>query len=146
MVNSRILTTFAMILLTPACATSSAGDTTTLKEIMQGLRNDLVMISDGLLVDDFALIADGARGIAEHPKIPPDQVTLVAMELGAEMAAFKQLDTQVHDLAIQAQTAAEAANHDAAFRRYQEITASCLACHAAYKERVAGVLGATAMP
>lgn len=135
-----------MILLTAACATTSPDDTTTLKEIMQGLRNDLVNIGDGLLVDDFDLLAGGARGIAEHPKIPPDQVTLVAMELGAEMAAFKQLDTQVHNLAIQAQAAAEASNRDAAFRRYQEITASCLACHAAYKERVAGVLGATAKP
>jgi len=138
--------TLAMILLTAACATTSPGDTTTLKEIMQDLRDDLVKISDGLLVDDLELVADGARGIAEHPKIPPDQVTRVAKELGAEMPAFKQLDTQVHDLAIKTRAAAESANRDAAFRRYQEMTASCLACHAAYKERVAGVLGTAARP
>lgn len=146
MINSRISMTLALILLTGACATTLPADTTTLKEIMQGLRNDLVKISDGLLVDDFAMIADGAKGIAEHPSIPPDQVTLVATELGAEMAAFKQLDTQVHDLAIQTRVAAEASNRDVVFSHYQEITASCLACHAAYKERIAGVLGVTPGP
>lgn len=146
MINSRMLATFAMMLLVAACATTTPGDPATLKEIMQGLRDDLVKISDGLLVDDFAMIADGAKGIAEHPRIPTDQVKRVAAELGAEMAAFKQLDTQVHDLAIQAGAAAEASNRDAAFRRYQEIAASCLACHAAYKERIAGVLGSPATP
>lgn len=146
MVSIRNTMTFAMILLTAACAATTPGDTTTLKEIMQGLRNDLVMISDGLLVDDFTMIADGATGIAEHPRIPPSQAALMAAELGAEMAAFKQLDTQVHDLAIQTRSAADTSNRDAVFRRYQEITASCLACHAAYKERIARVLSAAATP
>ncbi len=146
MINSKILVTFAIIMLAAACAATTPGDTTTLKEIMQGLRNNLVTISDGLLVDDFGLIADGARGIAEHPRIPPDQVKLVVAKLGAEMPAFKQLDTQVHDLAIQIKTDAEASDRDAVFRHYQEITASCLACHAAYKERIAGVLSGTENP
>lgn len=142
MTNSRILVTFAMTMLAAACAATTPGDATTLKEIMQGLRNDLVTISDGLLVDDFGLIADGARGIAEHPRIPPDQVKLVVAELGAEMPAFKQMDTRVHELSLEIMSAAENEDRYAVYRSYQAMTEGCLACHAAYRERIGRILAA----
>jgi cytochrome c556 len=117
-----------------------AGEATTLKEIMQGLRNNLVDISDGLLVNDFERVARGAVAIAEHPRIPAAQVQLVAQELGPEMAAFKQLDTRVHDLSLEISAAARALDRDAAISGYQRIIEGCFACHDAYKERVAVVL------
>ncbi|NNJ65814.1 MAG: hypothetical protein HKP16_09615, partial [Xanthomonadales bacterium] len=78
-----------------------AGEPTTLQTIMQGLRDNLVEISDGLLTDDMTLVEQGATAIANHPRIPPEQVQLVANELGQEMPAFKQFDTRVHDLALE---------------------------------------------
>jgi cytochrome c556 len=117
-----------------------AGEATTLKEIMQGLRNNLVDISDGLLVNDFERVARGAVAIAEHPRIPAAQVQLVAQELGPEMAAFKQLDTRVHDLSLEISAAARALDRDAAISGYQRIIEGCFACHDAYKERIAVVL------
>ena len=116
------------------------GEITTLKEIMQGLRNNLVDISDGLLMDDFELVARGAIAIAEHPQIPADQVQLVAAELGPEMAAFKQIDTRVHDLSLEISAAARALDRDAAVSGYQQLVEGCFACHDAYKTRVAAVL------
>ena len=118
-------------------------DATTLKEIMQGLRNNLVEISDGLLVDDFEQISRGAIAIAEHPRIPPAQVQLVAGELGEEMPAFKRIDTLVHDLALEIDVAAKARNRNAAISGYAQLIEGCFACHATYKDRVAGVLGET---
>lgn len=47
-----------------------ADETTTLQIIMQGLRDNLVEITDGLLVDDFELVERGASAIANHPRIP----------------------------------------------------------------------------
>jgi len=118
-------------------------DATTLKEIMQGLRNNLVEISDGLLVDDFEQISRGAIAIAEHPRIPPAQVQLVAGELGEEMPAFKRIDTLVHDLALEIDVAAKARNRNAAISGYAQLIEGCFACHATYKDRVAAVLAET---
>ena len=107
---------------------------------MQDLRDNLVDIADGLLLDDFDKIAQGADAIAGHPQIPPGQVKLVAAELGSEMAAFKQLDTRVHDLSLEIKAAATTHNLDAVISTYQQLLEGCLACHSAYKERVAAVL------
>ena len=116
------------------------GDSITLKAIMQGLRNDLVEISDGLLTDDFTKVENGARSIAEHPQIAPEQVKLVAAALGPEMAAFKQLDNVVHDLSLEIDAAAKNLDRDAVIVSYQRMIEGCLNCHHTYKERVAVVL------
>ena len=121
---------------------ASTSETPTLKAIMQGLRDSLVEITDGLLTDDFEQVAQGALAIAEHPRIPAAQAQLVAEELGAEMAVFKRLDTLVHDLSLEIETAAIALDRDAALSNYQRMLDSCVACHVAYKERVAAVLSA----
>ena len=57
-----------IFIFAPTVSLTSEGSE--LKEIMQGLRNDLVDISDGLLMDDFEQIARGATAIAQHPQIP----------------------------------------------------------------------------
>ena len=142
--SSRISATIAGLSLALSPLAATGEDASSLKGIMQGLRDDLIKITDGLLVDDFALIAEGALGIAEHPKIPAEQVKLVAAELGAEMPAFKQLDTLVHDLSMEVKAAAEAADRDTAYRHYLEMTDGCLACHALYRERVATALDTSA--
>lgn len=113
-----------------------------LKKIMQGLRNNTVSILDGLLTDDFDAVAVAANEIAHHPSIPGAQVQLVARELGAEMPAFKQFDQQVHGLSLSILAAAEEQDLDRAVADYQQMLNGCLACHAAYKERVAMVLNA----
>jgi cytochrome c556 len=117
-----------------------AGEPTTLQTIMQGLRDNLVEISDGLLTDDFELVEQGATAIANHPRIPPGQVQLVAKELGQEMPAFKQFDTRVHNLAVQISAAARNGDRAATISKFQDLVDGCFACHASYKHRVAGVL------
>ena len=114
---------------------------TNLQLIMQGLRDDAVEISDGLLIDDFKMVANGAARIANHARIPPHQVQLVAAELGSEMAAFKQFDMSVHDLAESIASAAANNDRERAISDYQQMLNNCLACHAAYKTRVSAVLG-----
>ncbi|MHC4783001.1 MAG: hypothetical protein ACYTE0_08115 [Planctomycetota bacterium] len=119
---------------------ASADEATTLQTIMQGLRDDLVEISNGLLTDDFELVDRGASAITNHPHIPPAQVQLVAKELGQEMPAFKQFDTRVHELSVQISTAANGGDRAAAISGFREMVDGCLACHASYKDRVAAVL------
>jgi uncharacterized protein YndB with AHSA1/START domain len=126
-----------------ATTLATSGEATTLRAIMQGLRDNLTDITDGLLTDDFGLIARGANGIAEHPRIPAEQVNLVAAELGEDMAVFKQLDTWVHDLALEVKAAAEKSDRVALFSNYQKMVEGCVACHNAYKDRVAAALATT---
>jgi hypothetical protein len=133
----------ASLMLIFAPSVGMTNEANELKGIMQGLRNNLVEISDGLLIDDFEKMAHGADAIAGHPQIPPWQVKLVAAELGSEMGVFKQLDTLVHDLSLEISAAATTRDRDDAISGYQQLLEGCLACHRTYKERVAAVLSRT---
>ena len=135
---TALLTTAMALLLLPALALTD--ESTTLQTIMQGLRDNLVEVADGLLTDDLALVARAATVIANHPRIPPEQIQLVARELGEEMPAFKQFDMRVHDLAVEIGAAARAGDKTAAMGKFQRMIDGCFGCHAAYKDRVAGVL------
>jgi hypothetical protein len=135
-----------MVLLISIIALSATAAEPNLKEIMQGLRDDVVEITDGLLTDDFTKVAHGAVRIANHARIPDEQIQLVAAELGAEMAAFKQMDTSVHDLSLSIAAAADEKDRNKAIADYQRMLRGCFACHAAYKDRVGAVLSAAAGP
>ena len=135
--NRLILITALAVVALPGTAVTSD---TTLKTIMQEMRLNFLDISDGFLLDDFEKIAEGALAIAEHPRIPPEQVQRVADELGAEMPVFKNFDVQVHELSLEIYKAAKDRDRAAAVTAYQGMVAACFACHAAYRERVAVVL------
>ena len=119
--------------------TGLTGDTT-LKAIMQEMRLNFLDITDGFLLDDFNKIADGALAIAEHPRIPPEQVQRVAAQLRTEIPVFKNFDVQVHELSLEIYKAAREQDRAAAVTAYQGMVAACFDCHAAYRERVAAVL------
>ena len=138
--QARLLVRLVIVALLLIPTIVLTDETTALQEIMQGLRDNVVEISDGLLTDDYALVARGAMAIAEHPQIPPEQVQLVAQELGSEMPVFKQFDVRVHDLSLEISAAAEAGDRATAIIGFQQMIEGCFACHAAYKDRVAAVL------
>ena len=120
---------------------TASTDEITLKAIMQELRQDFHDISDGFLLEDFDKVAEGALAIAEHPRIPPEQVQLVAEELGAEMPVFKNFDVQVHELSLELYKAAKERDRSAAVAAYQGMVQACFDCHSAFRERVAAALG-----
>ena len=138
--NSKRYSFYAVIAILSALSVMATAAEPNLKGIMQGLRDDVVAIADGLLIDDLKSVADGATRIANHERIPAEQVQLVAAELGSEMATFKQFDVSVHNLSLSIAAAAEKGDRDRAIADYQSMMSGCLACHAAYKERVAAVL------
>ena len=138
--NRQSLLRAAALVLILAPTVAMSDDAPALKEIMQELRNKLIEISDGILTDNFEQVAKGAASIAEHPKIAPAEVALVASALGPEMSAFKRLDNVVHDLSLEISAAAEALDRDAVISGYQRMIAGCADCHSSYKERVAAAL------
>ena len=151
-----ILVTIITLTFSTLTVSASAAEPS-LKQIMQGLRDNLIEITDGLLIDDFdrielfsngAEFADldfdrieqGANGIAQHPQIAPPQVKRVAKELGSEMPQFKQFDVQVHNLSLSIAAAAREKNSDVVWAEYQPLVSGCLGCHEAFKDRVSEVL------
>ena len=141
--NTGILAKVTGILLVPLMALAVAAEPAqepALKEIMQGLRDDVFIIADGMFIDDMERVAQGASGIAHHASIPGEQVQRVAAELGPEMQVFKQLDVRVHDLSISIISAAEMQDRERISADFQQLIDGCLACHTSYKERVANAL------
>jgi hypothetical protein len=138
-IKGRTLLYLAVI----SAVTVSAADTPTdLKAIMQDLQTDTQKVTAGLLVDDLAAVAAAAASIADHPRIPPEQVTLVAAELGTEMPAFKQFDMQVHELSLSIASAARDGDRARAITDFHRMLNGCLDCHAAYRTRVSEALSA----
>ena len=129
-----------LVLLLSAGAAADANTESNLKTIMQTMQSDAALIVEGLLVEDFDTVENAALRIADHPRIPPAQVARVATELGAEMPAFKQFDTRVHDLALYIAAAARRADANAVAADYKAMLDGCLGCHALFRERVSGVL------
>ena len=141
--HTGILTKAIGALLVPLTALAIAAEPAqepNLKEIMQGLRDNVFTIADGMFTDDMERVAQGAAGIAHHSSIPGEQVQRVAAELGPEMPAFKQLDVRVHNLSLSIISAAESQDRERISADFQQLINGCLACHASYKERVANVL------
>lgn len=139
MIHARYLMPLAALVF---CATaySEVNSDIDLKRIMQDLQSDSALVVEGLMVENFEIVDAAATRIADHPRIPPAQVALVAAELGSEMPNFKQLDTLVHDLALSISAAAREADTAAIADDYKRMLDGCLACHASYRERVARVL------
>jgi len=127
-------------LLPVMAAEGEAAQEPSLKEIMQGLQDDVYAIANGLFTDDMDRIAEGAAGIAHHPAIPKEQVQNMVAELGPEMPAFKAFDEQVHKLSVSIVSAAESHDRERVAADFQRLISGCLACHTSYKERVSRVL------
>jgi len=138
MLNKILL--YSIVVLFSISASADSSTDTDLKTIMQGLRSDTSLILDGLLIEDYDAIANAAAKIASHPQIPPAQVAQVVAELGSEMAAFKQFDSVVHDMALAIQSAALEKDRERTITNYQQMLSACLGCHASYRQRVATVL------
>ena len=109
--------------------------------VIEGIRS--LADSPTLLAIPF-FIMSGANGIANHPHIPAGQIELIAAGLGKEMAAFKQMDTAVHDLSLEIKAAAESHARASVVSGYLKTIEGCVACHNVYKDRVSAALGNTA--
>lgn len=104
--------------------------------VMAGLEQDMAGLSSALWRADFAAIGDHATSIATHPQVPPAERQAIAGILGQDMAAFKAVDTRVHDLAVRIQTQAQEQDLDAILTTEAELRQGCVACHTNFRDRL----------
>jgi cytochrome c556 len=121
-------------------ASVPADTTKPLKPLMVGLAQDMDRIATGLWHEDYDLIRQGARGIAQHPKIPPSQIAAIKDTLGNQFPTFVQYDKSVHRAASQLVTATEAKDWSSVLETHERLQEGCLSCHTAFRSRVRPVL------
>lgn len=127
---------------TSVAESTEVGSTTrSLKVIMEGLAADMAGVAMGIWMEDAPLIAEGSQRIAEHPSVPPEQMIAIQGELGEEFTEFVAFDRLVHDLAVELRDAAHASRPPPELvETFGQIAEGCVACHAAFKERVTATL------
>ena len=115
-------------------------ETKRLRLLMVGLAQDMARINTGLWHEDYDLMQQGGEAIANHPKIPPEQIAQIKKALGNEFKAFVQFDKDVHQTADELATAAAERNLSAVLEKYTRIRNGCVGCHTAYRDRLRPVL------
>lgn len=138
-----VLRLFALLtlplLLQTGCAGPDAeesGQLPGLFAIMAGLEQDLVRISRGIWLEDFALIQAGAASVADHPMVPPEELERVSAALGPDLARFKEWDMEVHELAVRMSESPAAEGMEPVLALDAELRAGCVGCHSEFRERL----------
>lgn len=136
-------TLFAVPLSTPPATSADTTDTERLRPLMVALGQDMDRISTGLWYENYRLIEEGARSIANHPRISPEDLATIKETLGQEFQGFVSMDKAVHGSATELVSAAEARDWSGVLTKYTELRDGCLGCHTAYRERLQPVLAPT---
>lgn len=127
----------------PTPASGVAPDTTETKPLrllMAGLAQDMDRINTGIWYEDYDLMQQGGEAIANHPRIPPEQIAKIKQALENEFEAFVQYDQTVHRTAVELAEAAADSNLSGVLDRYTRIRNGCVGCHTAYRDRLRPVL------
>lgn len=138
--DMRLVFVTSSLLVSLTLSANTMAAEPSLREIMQHLNSSLGVILEGMLLEDYEQIAEGAEGIAHHAHIVAPQVERIAEELGAEMAVFSQFDEQVHDLSVSIAELASERDRGAIQLDYHHLVDGCLGCHALFRTRLSSVL------
>ena len=95
---------------------------------------------NGIMLEDYELIAKSAEAIANHPNPAPAMLKKVVAHLGSEVPKFKGFDMQVHDTALELKKAAMAQDQEAILKHHNEIIRGCVGCHQNYRATISDLL------
>jgi cytochrome c556 len=149
LVGSLLLVGTSLMAVSPPVASSASAvpadtvDTKPLRLLMVGLAQDMARINTGIWHEDYDLIREGASSIANHPKIPPDQIAKIKNALGEDFQNFVRYDKAVHGTATELVSAAKARDWSGVLSKYTEIRDGCVGCHTAYRDRLRSVLASS---
>lgn len=104
--------------------------------IMVGLQGDMERISRGIWTESYDSIAVAARAVADHPMMGAEGIAKIQSVLGDDMARFKGMDTNVHDLAVEVEELAGAGDLDAVVNAEARLRQGCVECHTAFRDRL----------
>lgn len=100
------------------------------------VKSGLERLSRGVWSADYDTIAAATGAIATHPQVPPAERQQIAAILGPDMAAFKGVDTEIHDLAVRIEGLSGEGDIDAILTAEAGLRAGCVACHTRFRDRI----------
>ena len=107
-----------------------------LRFLMVGLGQDMSRISDGLWHEDYEMIRQGARGVADHPRVMPKEMAAIKAALEGRFESFVGFDQLVHHTADELAEAAEMRDMQRVLDLQSRLQQGCISCHAAFRSEV----------
>lgn len=107
-----------------------------LKQVMQGLGEDMNHLNTAIFNEDYPAIVQLAGRIADHPKPSAAERRQILGTLGADAGRFRGHDHQVHEDGAAMAVAAQAHDMTGVLRYQGRIMQGCVACHAEFRSRL----------
>ena len=107
-----------------------------LKQVMQGLGEDMNSLNTAIFNEDYPAMVKLAGRIADHPKPSAAERLQILSTLGADAGRFRGHDHQVHEDGAALVVAAQAEDMSGVLRYQGRIMQGCVACHAEFRSRL----------
>jgi len=104
--------------------------------MMQKLLTDMQTVDQGIYTENYEMIAHGAGGIADHPKMTIKDKKIIKQSLGQEMKKFVAFDMSVHHHADSMRMAAMRKKMQKVLNHYRIIQQGCVDCHSNYRTEI----------
>lgn len=112
----------------------------TFKLVMKGLLSNTKMITEGIILRDFALVEFAADGIVNHSKPAMSERKKLMKALGSDITKFKGFDHIVHSGAMKIKEAAKEKNMVTVIAEYQTLITGCQSCHGTFRDELSKAL------
>lgn len=105
-----------------------------LQKIMQGMGENMQLITKGISSEDWELVEKTAPLIADHPQPPIFEKMKIFAYINTDMGIFKGFDEKTHEAAkILGKTAASKDGH-AIIADFATLQDTCLMCHERFRK------------
>ncbi|HLS80393.1 MAG TPA: cytochrome c [Steroidobacter sp.] len=109
------------------------GDALALRKIMKDLGAHMQTVTDGISREDWKLVEQTARLIADHPRPPMAERARILSFMGSDAAKFRAYDGKTHDAAAALAEAAKSEDGTAVIRAFEQVQLSCFGCHQEFR-------------
>jgi len=131
-----IIICFIAVMMLVAMRQSTQPKTMPLVPMMQLLLTDIQRADQGIYTENYTMIEEGGRSIADHPVMTEADKKLVKSTLGEEMKQFIKYDMIVHHHADSLADAAIQKNMQKVLKHFRIVQQGCVDCHANFRERI----------
>ncbi len=130
-----LLAVLALSCVTLVSAVPASGETR-LRTIMNELNTNMGRVVDGVMREDFVLIEQSAKRIAEHEKAPMAERKRIVGHLKERAPVFKGIDGTLHNDAVAVAEAAAGRDMEGVLQNLARVQRGCVACHSAFRAEV----------
>ena len=104
--------------------------------MMRLLLSDIYRVDEGIYLEDYTMIEDGAGAIADHPAMTEEDKKRIKETLGKMMPRFVSFDMTVHHHADSMRLAAVQQNMSEVLRHYSIVQRGCVDCHTRFRDPI----------